>query len=321
MNDDNFIIVRRNSIYLPPPLKKGDKIAIISPASAVKEEYVFGAMERLMEHGYKPVLMQYALGHESGSYSASRSDRLMDLFNVLQDDEIKAVFCSRGGYGCAQLLPNFSYNLITSHPKWIIGFSDISALLAMMYVSDIASIHGPMAKHLATMPAENSCTQALFDILETGGKFNYRFQSDSRNISGKAEGVLRGGNLAVLNDLASTPYDILTPRGREDDFILFLEDISEPIYAVERMLMRLYLSGTLDSCKGLIFGQFTEYRSDKNYQNMEDMLQSFTQLPLFPEMPVVFNFPVGHTNENYPLVVGAKVELEVTPDVVTLQTI
>ena len=321
MKDENFITGRRNSIFLPPPLRKGDKIAIISPASAVKEEYVFGAMERFRERGYEPVLMPYALGHESGSYSASKSDRLMDLLDVLQDEGIKVIFCARGGYGCAQLLPYFSYNMISSHPKWIIGFSDVSALLAMMYVSEVASIHGPMAKHLSTMPADNPCTQALFNILESGGKFDYRLPSNPRNICGKATGVLRGGNLAVLNDLASTPYDLLSMREEKDDFILFLEDISEPIYAVERMLLRLYLSGALDNCKGLIFGRFTEYRPDKNYQTMEDMLQAFTQLPLFPEMPVAFNFPVGHTDDNYPLVVGSKVELEVSPNVITLKSI
>lgn len=321
MTNDNYIIIRRNGIFVPPSLKKGDKIAILSPASAVKEEYVLGAMSIFKEQGYEPVLMQYAIGHECGSYSATKGDRIMDLLEAFEDDEIKMIFCSRGGYGCGQLLANFSYSMVSAHPKWLVGFSDVSALLAMMYVSDVASIHGPMAKHLAKMPSDDPCTTALFKILETGGKFEYSFPSDSRNIEGKAIGVLRGGNLAVLNDLASTPYDILTARGTDDEFILFFEDISEPIYAVERMLMRLYLTDTIFRCKGMIFGKFTNYKPDKNYEFMEDMLRAFTQLPLFPDIPVAFNFPIGHVDENYPLVVGAKVEFEVTSSTVTLKTI
>lgn len=314
----------KGKIFYPSPLKRGDKVAFLSPASAVKEEYVLGAMARFRERGYEPVLMKYALGHEDGSFSASRDHRLKDLFTALEDSDYKAIFCNRGGYGCSQLLANFSYGMIADNPKWIVGFSDVSALLAMWCRYDIASIHGPMAKHLATKTADDPCTVALFNMLENGGKFDYTVEPHEYNRSGKATGELRGGNLAVLTDIAATPYDILDAEkgGNKEGVILFFEDIAEPIYKVNRMLWRMQLNGTLDRVKGIVFGQFTEYKPDKNFGTMEDMIHDFLNRSLVPNrIPVVFNFPVGHTDLNYPLTEGAKVELDVTKASVRLRTI
>lgn len=322
MNNDPFYFVQHKGIFFPAPLKKGDKIAIISPASVVKEEYVLGAMSRLMERGYEPVLMPYALGHEDGSFAASKSERLMDLMDALEDSEIKAILCARGGYGCAQLLANLSYGMISRNPKWLIGFSDISALHALWYRSDIASIHGPMAKHLATMPPDDPCSLALFKMLENGGEFDYTVAPHEYNRIGSATGILRGGNLAVLNDLADTPCDILGINQHDIEVILFLEDINEPIYKVNRILWRLLNSGTLFMLKGIIFGQFTDYKPDANFSSMEDMIYNFVDRSIIPpNVPIVYNFPVGHTDLNYPLTEGAKVELKVTDEAVRLRTL
>lgn len=316
MDSDNL-----DDIFFPAPLKEGDKVAFISPASPVKDEYVYGAMTRFAERGYEPVLMEYALGHESGTFSATKGDRLIDLMNALEGSDYKVIFCNRGGYGCCQLLANLSPGIVASNPKWLIGFSDVSALLAMWYRSGIASIHGPMAKHLATKPADDPSTVALFEMLENGGKFDYRFPGHKYNQKGEASGILRGGNLAVLNDLADTPYDLLGLTQEKKDVILFLEDINEPIYKVNRMLWRLSLSGTLRMVKGLIFGQFTDYKPDANYQTMEDMIHAFLRQSMSPRIPVAFNFPTGHTDENYPLIEGAKVNLSVSETSVRLTTI
>lgn len=321
MEGETDFPVRYNSIMMPEALKKGDKIALISPASAVKEEYVYGAMELMEQRGYQPILMDYALNHVDGSFAASKGDRLMDLLSALEDPEIKAIFCNRGGYGCCQLLANFSYGMISSHPKWIIGFSDVSALLAMWYRSGIGSLHGPMAKHLATRPTDDPCTEALFNILENGGRFDYTISPHSFNHLGEAEGIIRGGNMAVLDGLADTPYDILNIQDDRDEVILFFEDISEPIYKVNRMLWRLALSGTLMRVKALIFGQFTEYKPDLNFPTMEDMIKDFLDRAMMPRIPVVFNFPTGHTDLNFPITEGAKVRLEVTETDVKLKTI
>lgn len=324
MDKEPFMMVRHKGIIFPAPLRKGDKVAFISPASAVKEEYVLGAMTRFMERGYEPVLMPYALGHVSGSFAATKGDRLMDLFEALENPEIKAIFCNRGGYGCAQLLINFSYEMIARNPKWLIGYSDICALHALWHFGDIASIHGPMAKHLATMPADDPCTEALFQMLENGGKFDYSVPSHPYNRSGSATGELRGGNLAVLTDLSGTPEDLLNLTNDPDEagVILFFEDIAEPIYKVNRMLWRMLLNGTFIRVKGIIFGQFTEYKPDLNFKTMEDMINDFFDSALiYTEIPIVFNFPTGHTDLNYPLTEGARVSLDVTPTSVRLHTI
>lgn len=320
-SQEPLVMVQHKGICFPQPLKKGDKVAFISPASEVKDEYVRGSMKIFKERGYQPVLMPHALGEAEGSYAAPKGSRLIDLMEAVEDRDIKAIFCNRGGYGCVQMLQNFSYSLIAKNPKWLIGFSDVSALLAMWYCSGIASIHGPMAKHLATEPGDDPCTRALFNILENGGKFSYLMPSTSTlNRPGKAKGILKGGNWAVLNGLAGTPYDILDVKFGED-VILFLEDINEPIYALERMLWRLSLSGTLLAVKGIIFGQFTEYKPDKNFQTVEEMLDYWLDRIMIPRIPIVFNFPSGHVKNNYPLTVGATVELCVDEELVSLKTL
>lgn len=311
----------REKIYYPAPLRPGDKIAIVSPASVVKEEYVEGAMAEMSGKGYQPVLMPHALGHEDGNFAASKSERLSDLFEALENEEIKAILCSRGGYGCTHLLSSLPISLVKNNPKWLIGFSDVSALHALWLRAGVASIHGPMAKHLATKGDEDICSLSLFEILENGGRFEYEFESHKFNQPGKARGILRGGNLAVLNDLANTEFDLLD-IDKDEDVILFLEDINEPIYKVNRILWRLLHTGDLERVKGLIFGQFTDYGPDKNYKEMESMIHDLIKnsIPTL-QCPVAYNFPIGHTDLNYPLTQGAKVELEVTPAKTTLETL
>lgn len=309
-----------DGIIFPPSLQPGDRIAIVSPASPVKEEYIDGAVRFFMKRGYDPVVFPSAKGPSCGSYAASLGSRLADIKDALHDKSIKAIFCSRGGYGCVHLLPYITFDEIRSNPKWLIGFSDISALHALWLKSGIASVHSPMAKHLTIEEPSHESTKALFSILENEGRFDYSTKTFSKSRIGKTEGILHGGNLAVLNGLASTPYDILS-IGENEDVILFLEDISEAIYAVERMLYRLYLSGTLSRVKGLIFGQFTEYRPDKNHQTMEEMIDGLLHRVGIHDIPVAMNFPVGHVSHNLPLTEGAPVSFTVTPSYTTLETL
>lgn len=309
-------------IVFPAALKKGDKIAILSPASIVRKEYIEGASDRISQEGFEPVLMPHVWGPSDGSFASNRNNRLKDLLDALENPDIKAILCARGGYGCCQLLPGLPENIVRENPKWIIGFSDVSALLAFWYENGVASVHGPMAKHLSLMPASDPCTEALFSILRSGGKFDYSFATHEGNREGYAEGILLGGNLAVLNDLSSTQFDLLSTSCDSQDIILFLEDINEPIYKVNRILWRLLLSGTLQNVKGIIFGQFTDYHPDANYSTMEDMIRRFINREAEgKEIPAAYNFPVGHTDENYPLVVGARVGFEVKENSVRLHTV
>ncbi|MDE6534080.1 MAG: LD-carboxypeptidase [Muribaculaceae bacterium] len=304
----------------PEKLKPGDKIAIISPATTVRQEYVERASDMIREAGLVSVVMPHANGPACGSYASSEEGRVSDLRDALRDRSVKAILCARGGYGCVHLLPRFTPEEIRANAKWLIGFSDVSALHALWHKAGVASIHGPMAKHMAEKGVCDPCVRWLLTLLTESPDMRYVFPGSPYNREGKAEGMLLGGNLAVLNGLAATPYDLLTPH-IGDGVILFIEDISEAIYAVERMLIRLSLSGTLHRLRGLIVGQFTEYRGDRNHSTMEEMIDSLLRRSGIQDMPVAFGFPVGHVDENYPLVEGAEVRLTVTSEEVRLETI
>lgn len=296
-------------MLIPRHLQKGDKIAIVSPASSVLPEYIDGAAALLIAEGFDPVVMPHAKGPASGSFAACDSDRLADLTLALNDPAIRAIFCSRGGYGCNHIIDRIPATLITSDPKWLIGFSDISALHALWLSAGVVSLHAPMAKHLTLMPANDECTRMLIRTLKEGLPMEYILPSHPLNRMGEAEGIITGGNLAVINGLADTPFDPFSRIAR-DKTILFIEDIGENIYEVERMLIRLRLAGHLDKLAALIVGQFTEYRPDKNHPDMETMIAARVA---DTDFPVIFNFPAGHIDRNLPIPLGATAHILVTP--------
>lgn len=296
---------KEKEILFPPSLESGDKIAILSPSSPVKEEYIDGAYAFLQAQGFTPVVMTYAKGPSSGSYASEAENRLRDFFKAWDDPTIKAVLCSRGGYGAVHLLRHIDPLRLRHSPKWLIGYSDISALHAALLRAGVASIHGPMAKHLTEEGADEA-TNYLLRILRGDFPVAYHIEANPKNRFGEAKGILAGGNLAVLHGLAGTCFDIIS-----EETVLFIEDISEAIYAVERMLYRILLSGGFEKIKGLIVGRFTEYRADKNYETMEEMISGFIVREGLTHLPVAFNFPVGHVKENYPLIEGAEVTLTV----------
>lgn len=286
-------------------------IAILSPASVVKEEYIEGAKLALEQAGYKVKIMPHAKGPSSGSYAASDDDRLADLISAWEDSEVKAILCARGGYGCNHLLERIPEAVVRDNAKWLIGFSDISALHALSSKAGVISVHGLMAKHLTEHGIEDESVKALLSIIGSEEALEYELPAHQLNVGGEAEGVLRGGNLAVINGLGGTPYDVLGKVG-EEDTILFIEDISEAIYAVERMLLRMKMAGQLGKIKGMIVGAFTEYRADRNHTSMEQMISEVMKM-VDPEgrIPVSFGFAAGHVERNLPLPMGAKVKINV----------
>ena len=296
-------------IIFPSPLTKGDKIAIISPASHILPDYVDGACNAIAQLGFQPVVSTHCKG-QCGGYSGTIEQRLADFLEALHNPEVKAILCSRGGYGVVHLLEYLSADDIAENAKWLIGFSDISALHAAMVASGVASIHASMAKHLTQFGVDDEATVALFNILQ--GKLpTYQTPSHAFNKPGTATGTLTGGNMAVLCGLLDTDFDLLS-RGD----ILFIEDVGEEVYKIERMLYNLRLSGVLPMIKGLIVGRFTDYRNpDGNGDSMEQMAKRMVE-PY--DIPVAFDFPVGHVDENMPLIEGAQVTLTVA-DTVTLQ--
>lgn len=303
---------------MPSPLRPGDKIAILSPASIIDPSLVEGAVATLESMGYRPVVMPHALG-SNGSYSGTVAERLADMQRALSDPDVKAIICSRGGYGAVHLLADVDRMLDSCEPKWLVGFSDISALHALWRKHGIPSVHASMCKQLALGP-DTEATRRLFAIL-TGNPMPLTLGSDitlpstyfasnsysatlyfNSSISSASNicsftGTLSGGNLAVIEGLAGTPYDAVRPGD-----ILVIEDIAEPIYKVERIMYRLRLAGILDRLSALIVGRFTEYKPDRNYPTMEAMLADI--LP--PSLPVVYDAPVGHIGpDNMPLLLGA----------------
>ncbi len=285
----------------PAPLAQGDRIAIVSPAGSIEAKHVHAAVKVLEQQGWRPYIGDYALG-KSGSYSGTGTERFHDLSHALTDPTVKAVICSRGGYGAVHLLDRLDALPIQRDPKWIVGFSDISALHALMARKGIVSVHAPMTKDIAR-GADDPDNALLFSILR-GEKPTQKFPSSAFDRPGLATGKLLGGNLAVIADLIGTPFDVIQPGS-----ILFIEDVEEPIYKTERILYQLRLSGKMASLAGLMVGQFTGYRPNANYKLMEEMIVDMVA-PY--DFPVAMNVPFGHVDHNIPLVSGAKTTLRVT---------
>jgi muramoyltetrapeptide carboxypeptidase len=296
-----------NSIIYPAPLKQGDKIAILAPAGLIQRGQVDSAATVLRQLGYVPVIYPHTFG-EYGSYSGTIDERWADLKAAFTNPEIRAILCARGGYGVVHNLQRLNELPLRDDPKWVIGFSDISALHALMASHGIASIHSSMTKALAHGMSDPNNIR-LLKIL--GGQMPmYKFAAHAYNHTGRAEGQLLGGNLAVLADLINTPYDIIKPGT-----ILFIEDVSEPVYKIERIMYQLRFSGVLPNLKGLIIGQFTDYKPDENNRRIEDMIH---ELVADYDFPIAFNVPVGHVDNNVPLVESSHAVLDVQADGVTL---
>jgi len=301
----------QDSITIPRPLKPGSKIAIVTPASYIYEKYINGAVEALEARGYRPVVMPHARGKEFGSFAASDPLRAADLMVAFRDPEVDAILCARGGYGTVRLLEMLDTTVIKANPKWLIGFSDITALHAMMTHLGIASVHGPMCSHLTKKEPTDTSLTYTFALLEDSLPMTYTLPPTRYDMPGYAEGRLVGGNLMVANGLAETEYEILNPT---DDAIIFIEDVGEKIYAVERVLMRLHLSGSLNKAKGLIIGEFTDYKPSDDFESMEAMISHWLKKWGYASMPVLFGMPSGHGDVNYPLLLGAKATLSVGPN-------
>lgn len=302
----------------PEALRPGDLIAIVSPATTIKPQYISGAREALVRAGFRVTVAPHALGPASGTFAAADSERGADLLSTLQDPEVKAILCARGGYGCIHLLPQIPSRLLKESPKWIIGFSDVSALHAFWQHHGVASIHASMARHLAEFPLSDPSTVQLLDMLTSspadGKEFLIEAGAHPLNTLGHAQGRLLGGNLAVLNGLSATPYDMLVPCGDHERRILFIEDIAEPIYKVERVLTRLWMAGTLSGIEALCVGAFTEYRGDRNFSDMESMIRSRLDQWGLDSLPVAFGLPIGHIDGNHPVIEGCMASLDISKE-------
>ena len=294
-------------MIIPPFLKPGNKFAIISPSGTVLPERVDGAVRAIEKWGFVPVVGKYCKEEYTAygvvSHSAPAQHRLNDLQEALNDQQVRAILCSRGGYGAVHLLEHLDLDQLARDPKWLIGFSDISALHAAWHRAGVVSIHSPMAKHLTLYDSENETNRTNYNIITGKGLPTYNESPHPHNRNGIATATITGGNLAVIMGLLATPYNLIKPGN-----ILFIEDVAEQVYQVQRLLYHLKLADILPRLAGLIVGQFTKHRGDDTsamYDMIHDMVAPY-------DYPVAFNFPIGHTQRNVPIVEGTTATLEVS---------
>ena len=276
-------------------------------------EKVQTCIDTLQEWGYQ-VKVGKTVGSNSKNYfSGTDEERLNDFQQMLDDDEVKAVLCGRGGYGMGRIIDKIDFKKFKKQPKWIAGYSDITVLHSHLYSNYyISSLHTPMAGAFNDGGDKNEFVISLKNVLE-GKKIKYSCPPHEFNRKGEAIGELIGGNLALLAHLTGTDSDIKT-RGR----ILFIEDVGEYSYNIDRMLHQLKRSGKLSKLAGLIIGGFTDIKDTERpfgksvYEIIHDIIKEY-------DFPVCFDFPVSHTDRNYALKVGVGYKLRVGKSKVLLE--
>lgn len=283
----------------PSFLKHGDKVVILSPSGKIETQWVEGLKAVLESYGLVVSVAEHTLCAK-GRFAGSDNERIQDLQEAINDAQVKAIFCSRGGYGLARIIDKIDFSALKSAAKWIVGFSDITALHNAFSRVGVASIHGIMAKHI-TLKAEG--LENLMSML-FGNEVSYEISAHEFNKEGEAKGELVGGNLSVLYGLRGTPFDI-DYRGK----ILFIEDLGERLYHIDRMMQNLRLGGVFEQISGLVVGQFTDIDEDDSFDG--GVYGVISEAVKGYDIPVCFNFPSGHVDNNQPLMLGAKYKLEV----------
>ncbi len=286
----------------PPYLQPNDQIRIVSPSGIIPSEFIDGAKKILQEWGFQVTEGDFTRS-QYGRFAGTKEQRTTDLQKAFDDPDVKAILCSRGGYGLAQIVDKLDFTEFRKNPKWLIGFSDITILHNVLTNLGVASIHGIMAKHLTELPENSQPVLQLKNML-TGKLPEYIVENNSFNRAGKITGKLIGGNLSVLMGLRGSKFD-LPYKGN----ILFIEDIAEKPYHIDRMMQNLRFSGVLSQISGLIVGQFSDCDEDPLMnQSIAEIISEAVQ---GYEYPVCFNFPAGHVDDNWPLMLGKNVELNV----------
>jgi muramoyltetrapeptide carboxypeptidase len=299
----------------PRSLKKGDKIAIISPAGSVEPTQLEKGIDMIRSKGFEPVLGEHLYTKFSNgyNYAGTEGQRLKDINWALNDSEISAVWASRGGYGCQHLVEGLNLKEFTKDPKWYIGYSDNTVIQSYLFKKGFASIHGQTIKTSSFGVTEDSY-DLLFDILK-GKRPKYSLGSNQFNRKGNIEGELIGGNLALIYALLGTKYSF-----DFKDRILFIEDIGENFYALDRMMMSLELAGVFKKIKGLIVGGMTNMGDEKDNKQYEESFDEFANKLISERIakynfPTVFGFPNGHIKDNRPLIIGSQVKIKVNDKV------
>lgn len=290
---------------LPPFLRPGDTVGVVAPASWFPYEELAEGLH-ILRHVWKlNVVEGRSLHTTDGPFAGSDDLRRTDLQNLFDDPTVRAVFAARGGYGCYRIADDLNLTGLRKNPKWLVGFSDITVLLSLFQRNDIISLHGLMPRQFGD-PDRAESLESLRQWLFGQCPLNYTIPAHSLNRLGQAVGPLVGGNLTMLINSIDTPTDI-DFRGK----ILFIEEVDETLFSLDRMMTQLRRAGRLSTLAGLVVGQFTDMRPNLSLPFGKDSYEIIADAVLDYSFPVLFDFPVGHVTYNLALPVGKIVELVV----------
>lgn len=293
----------------PPYLKKGDKVAILCPAGFINED-LSPAYQILKDWGLELVIYP-SVNAQDNYFAGSDNLRSNDLQDALDNTEIKAIIAGRGGYGCVRIIDKINFEKFIREPKWLVGFSDLTVILNHIeHNFNIPTIHGQMVK--ALLKATPSSIQSLYNVLFGINKDLSYTSNNKLNRHGKGKGTLIGGNLAILHSILASNSD-----PNYDDKILFIEDVGESYYNIDRMLWTLKRANKLNKLKGLIVGGFTELK-DSNPSFGYTFEEIIFEIVKEFNFPIAFDCPVGHIENNHALIIGQEVELSIQKDKVRI---
>lgn len=290
-------------MIIPPFLQPGDRIRIVAPAGKVQKDKVLPGIELLQDEGYE-VLPGKHVFDRNFQYAGTDKQRAADLQEALNDPDTKAIVCARGGYGTIRIIEKLDFTSLLRNPKWLVGFSDVTVLHAVLNKMGMASIHGAMPSFFLENKKPSKSFFSLMELLSSG-KSKIELTADTLNRPGTCSGELIGGNLSLIYGLQGTPWQLNT-KGK----ILFIEDLSEYLYHLDRMMQNLRLSGMLKDLAGLVVGGFTDMKDNDSPfgKTANEIILEAVQDYHFP---VCFNFPSGHIPKNLSLMFGSEYQLDI----------
>jgi len=293
----------------PQPLQQGDLVAIVTTARKIDRADIQKAIELLESWGLNAVVGK-TIGKAEHQFGGTDADRITDFQEAMNNDAVKAIWCARGGYGTVRIIDALDFTAFISNPKWVLGFSDVTALHSHLHNLGVHTIHG-----LMPITVKNSTSQAITSLKNClfGNDIRYELPCESSNKYGNAEGVLVGGNLSMLYSLLGSVSAIKT-----DGKILFIEDLDEYLYHVDRMMMNLKRNGYFNNLKGLIVGGMTKMNDNTvpfGKTAVEIILDTIKEF----DFPVCFNFPAGHLKDNRAMEFGRVVKFSVGKEYTTLK--
>lgn len=311
---------KKHSYRKPSYLKKGDIIGITAPAGWITAEEIQPAVQVMQSWGYK-ILVGETIGKKDFTFAGTDDERLNDLQKMLDDKSVKAIMCARGGYGSVRIVDRINWTKFKQHPKWVIGFSDITVLLNHIHNNfQIAAIHSKMTNSFPddwskAEPIQVETINSINDAL-SGKKMKYAATPNAQNKLGIAEGILVGGNLKTIESLTGSASDIIT-----DGKILFVEDTGEYLYSIDRMFWNLKRTGKLKHLKALIVGGFKIKPDDPGEEFGKTIEEIVLEKIKNYKYPVCFDFPAGHQKNNFALKCGVKHKFEVSMNATVLKEI